>query len=84
MRNLTYVFYCMLYQHTVSGLYLLNIPPLTCLFTPPKPSEESMTNWSVKVKPVLAPHLLYKPMLKVGRKSWVPFRIYQLTKAKLF
>ena len=47
--------------------------------TPPKPSEISMKNWSAKVKPVLTPHLWYKAMLKVWRKSWEPFRIYQLT-----
>ena len=36
-----------------------------------------------KVKPVLTSHLWYKAMLKVWRKSWDPFRIYQLTKGQI-
>ena len=38
-----------------------------------------MKNWRVKARPVLTPHLWYKAMLKVWRKSWESFRIYQLT-----
>ena len=51
------------------------------LFTPPRLSEISMTNWRAKVKPVLTPHLWCKAMLKVWIwwKSWEPFRNYQLT-----
>ena len=47
--------------------------------TPPRPSKISMKNCMAKVKPVLTPHLWYKAMLKVWRKSCEPFRIYQLT-----
>ena len=42
--------------------------------TPPRPSEISEKNWST-----LTSHLWYKAILKVWRKSWEPFRIYQLT-----
>ena len=48
-------------------------------FTPPRTSEISEKNWSTKAKPFLTSHLWYKAMLKVWRKSWEPFRIYQLT-----
>ena len=47
--------------------------------TPPRPSEISEKSWSTTVKPFLTSHLWYKAMLKVWRKSWEPFRIYQLT-----
>ena len=49
------------------------------LVTPPRLSEISEKNWSTKAKPFLTSHLWYKAMLKVWRKSWEPFRIYQLT-----
>ena len=47
--------------------------------TPPRSSEISMKNWRAKVKPVFTPHLCYKFMLKVWRKLWESFRIYQLS-----
>ena len=47
--------------------------------TPPRPSEISEKNWSTYAKPFLTSHSWYRAMLKVWRKSWEPFRIYQLT-----
>ena len=41
--------------------------------------EISEKSWSTKTKSFLASHLWYKAMLKLWRKSWKPFRIYQLT-----
>ena len=45
----------------------------------PKPSDINEKDWSTKANPFLTSHLWYKSMLKVWRKSWEPFRIYQLT-----
>ena len=58
-----------------------NSPPtdIEICYTPPRPSEISEKNWSTLLKPFLTSHLWYKAMLKVWRKSWEPFRIYQLT-----
>ena len=47
-------------------------------FTPPRPSKISEKTWSTKVKPFLTSHLWYKAMLKIWKKSWKPFTIYQL------
>ena len=47
--------------------------------TPLRTSEINEKNWCTKVKPFLTFHLRYEAMLKVSRKSWEPFRIYQLT-----
>ena len=57
----------------------INVPPLFILYTPTRSSEISEKNWSTKAKPFLTSHLWCKAILKVWRKSWKPFRIYQLT-----
>ena len=49
-------------------------------YTPPRPSEISEKDWSTKSKSFLTSHLWYNPLLKVWKKSWEPFRIYQLTR----
>ena len=47
--------------------------------TLPRPSEKSEKNWSTQAKSFLTSHLWHKAILKVWKKSWEPFRIYQLT-----
>ena len=61
---------------TTTALHFTKYDALT---TPPSPSEISEKNWSTKAKPFLTSHLLDEAMQKVRRKSWEPFRIYQLT-----
>ena len=59
--------------------YFENKVVLDRYYTLPRPSEISMKNWRAKMKAVLKSHLWYKAMFKVWRKSWEPFRTYQLT-----
>ena len=46
--------------------------------TLPRPSEISERNWSTYAKSFLESHLWYTAMLKVWKKFWEPFSIYQL------
>ena len=63
--------------NNVVDFFNILTPPF--LVTPHRLSNMSMKKEITNLKPVLTPHLWYKAMLKVWRKSWEPFRIYQLT-----